>query len=98
MLQDQTDPNWLGQPDELGTGIFLVPDVTKAVPRAVNKMWVQTITYTDCQIRGTLTVAFKWVPNRVASFIDMQSKPCVPHTCVDTCVEPGCVCKDGTCQ
>jgi hypothetical protein len=97
--QNQTDPNSLpnqANASELGTGVFAIPDVTQAVPRAVKRELVSGITYQDCVQRGGLTIAFKWVPYTVASYIDIQNTTC-GEPCIDTCPRPGCICVDGVC-
>jgi len=97
--QNQTEPSWLAQyATDLGTGIFILPDVTQPKLRAYKKELVQDITYQDCVQRGALTIAFKWVPKSVSSYMDIKSTTCGHEPCIDTCVEPGCTCVDGMCQ
>ena len=95
-LKDQTDPTWMSPPDQRGFGFFLVPDVTSPKPRAVRKELVEDISYSECVQRGELCIAFKWVPPWIESVSLLSATQC-GHPCIDTCVEPGCVCFDGHC-
>jgi hypothetical protein len=97
---NQTDPQWMSAAKlaGLGTGLFLIPDVTSREPQAVRKEFVQDITYRDCVLRGSLALVFKWIPNDVAIFTTLTSQVCTPDPCVDTCVEPGCACFNGMCK
>lgn len=76
--RNQTKEEWLhGINDEtLGTGSFLVPDVSKSEVGAVQKVNVPYLTYFDCVRRGQSAMAFKWIPHTVASFEDLASGIC----------------------
>lgn len=75
--QNQTEDEWLEQtqPDDLGTGIFLVPDVESIDRGAVRKVLVPNITYLDCVQRGVACV-FKWVPHSVRSYDELAGGTC----------------------
>jgi hypothetical protein len=103
IAQNQTDPKWLNpaDPDELGTGLFLVADVqTTEQPLATKREPVKDLTYLACIQRGHLTIAFKWIPHRIASYSTIANKVCNPEPCVLTCVEAGCICDpvSGVCK
>jgi hypothetical protein len=68
MAQNQTKQEWLeaSEPNTLGTGLFLVPDVQSDQVGAVQKVVVPDITYKQCIQRGMFVVAFKWVPHTIA--------------------------------
>jgi hypothetical protein len=97
--QNQTDPQWLraAGTTKLGTGIFLIADVTRPGPDAFRKQLVRDLTYTQCLERGTFALAFKWIPTSVASYSSLADAAC-GEPCVDTCVEFGCVCYNGVCR
>lgn len=75
--QNQTEDEWLEQtqPDDLGTGIFLVPDVENSDGSAVRKVFVPDITYHDCVRRGNACI-FKWVPYSVRSHDELVGGTC----------------------
>lgn len=93
MCTNQTNQELLDdlRPDELGTGLFLVPDVKSDVFGAARKIAISDITYDEALRRGAFTMGFKWVPNKVAPFSDLLEARC-GQRCVWTCVELGCVC------
>ncbi|MBI3273583.1 MAG: hypothetical protein HYZ69_00410 [Candidatus Colwellbacteria bacterium] len=64
---NQTKEEWLEKStvQDLGTGVFLVPDVTSK-SGSVKKVFVPDITYTECIQRGQAVVAFQWVPHSIA--------------------------------
>jgi hypothetical protein len=98
-MRNQTDPSWITGPEnEMGTGIFLIPNVESEQIGAVRKVFVPDLTYVDCARRGILAVAFKWVPQRIASFQVLNQSSCRPERCVSSCTEPGCMCDQGVCQ
>ena len=76
--RNQTNPEWLRGIDDgtLGTGIFLIPDVSKNEVGAVQKVVVPDLTYEDCVRRGQAAIAFKWVPHMVASFEQLTTGVC----------------------
>jgi hypothetical protein len=91
-VQNQTDPDWLSglSPSDLGTGLFLIPDVHSDRFGAVKKEFVPGITYSECIRRGLFVIAFKWIPIRVHDFSTLQAQAghCgQPCTC--SCVVPG---------
>ena len=77
---NQTDPVWLksSPQGELGTGVFLVPDVESTLVGAMKKIMVPGITYLDCVRRGR-NVFFQWVPIRVASYEELPGQSCQSH-------------------
>lgn len=101
-MNNQTDPAWLLNlgPTQLGTGLFMLPDVLSDSFGAMIVQAVQDILYADCLRRGALAVAFKWVPHTIADYQKLLIAKCHPHICVATCVEPGCMCNMylGTCH
>src|SRR4051812_42045388 len=94
-VQNQTDPAILsqGKQDDLGTGVFAIPDPTSPDYGATTKVLVDKITYQECVKRGLATVAFKWVPHKNGAInpelIDSKC-PIAGVRCVDRCVPPGC--------
>jgi hypothetical protein len=77
MVKNQTEEKWLefSNPEDLGTGIFLIPDVKSDKFGAAQKLVVPDITYPQCVQRGMFTIAFKWVPHSVASASELEV-PC----------------------
>ena len=75
--QDQTEEAWLEntQSDDLGTGIFLVPDVEQSNRGEVKKVLVPNITYHNCVQRGANCV-YKWVPHFVSSYEELSGSVC----------------------
>ncbi len=100
-MQNQTNVDWLVDlgSDQLGTGLFLIPDVRVNVFGAAFKHLIPDITYTDCIMRGAFVIAVKWVPHTIADFQTLQGTGC-GRRCVATCVEPGCICNPyrGQCE
>lgn len=97
-MWDQTDRTWLvgvNPDEELGTGLYLVPDPRPNDPDAVRKVLDQDITYNECRTRGDTSGAraIKWVPHTIASYPMVTSTAC-GAPCQDTCVEFGCVCNE----
>jgi hypothetical protein len=90
---NQTDPKWLTQAGSLGTGVFIVPNVQEP-GQSVQKEFVEDITYQECVKRAVYCVAFKWVPHNIT----LNKNLLCGSPCVETCVEAGCVCFDGTCK
>lgn len=72
-VHDQTDQTWLEglSPQQLGTGIFLIPDVHSKQFGAAQRVLVQNITYSDCARRGICAMAFKWVPHTVKPYEEL---------------------------
>ena len=102
IMNNQTNPSWILnlQTSQLGTGLFMLPDVANDNFAAMIVQAVKNLVYSDCLRRGAFAVAFKWVPHNIASYDDLMKAACHPHLCVATCVEPGCMCNTylGTCQ
>jgi hypothetical protein len=92
-MHDQTDPSWLrdSNPQDLGTGIFLVPDVISDEIGAVRRVIVPDLTHQQCERRGAFTPAFKWVPQWIASVEVIQRTDC-HGDCTVLTDEPGCLC------
>jgi hypothetical protein len=79
MLHNQTDPKWLlaASPNDKGTGLFVIPDVTSvtsSAPDAATKVYVPGITYEQCIRRGAFAMVFKWIPDAVAH--ELEGGPC----------------------
>jgi hypothetical protein len=101
-VQNQTDPAVLsqGKPDDLGTGVFAIPDPTSPDYGATTKILVDDITYQECVKRGHATVAFKWVPHKNGAMdSELKDSKCAiaGARCVDRCAPPGCMCVNGVC-
>lgn len=96
-MHDQTDPSWLrdSKPEDLGTGIFLIPDVTSDDIGAVTRVVVPNLSHRECGKRGAFTPAFKWVPYWVADIDAIQHAGCYGD-CTVLSDEPGCLCLLGT--
>ena len=100
--QNQTDPGALiqGKPNDLGTGVFAIPDPTSSDYGATRKVLVDGLTYQECVKRGLSTVAFKWVPHKHgAQAPELKDSICAiaGARCVDRCAPPGCLCVNGIC-
>lgn len=68
--QDQTEDEWLQQtqPEDLGTGLFLVPEIETNDRGRTHKVLVPNITYNECVRHGQGICVFKWVPHSVCSY------------------------------
>lgn len=99
-MDNQTNPEWLIEltSESLGTGMFLIPDVFSEEFGAMTASAVRRITYSNCIQRGMFTVAFKWVPERVATYESLRKSPECHGPCVDTCKQPACICNKVTGQ
>lgn len=75
---DQTEDEWLwgAGPEDLGTGIFLVPDVKSNESGSVEKVFVPNITYQDYVKRMNGAVIGKWVPQSISSYKELSSSSC----------------------
>jgi hypothetical protein len=96
-MADQTEGQWTTlNPETKGTGIFIERDVSQL--RGFRKELEKDVTYADCLQRGASpsVMEFKWVPDSVKPFDDLQRAPC-GQPCTVKCVEAGCVCVNGTC-
>lgn len=70
---NQTREEWFGtDPNELGTGVFAVPDVEGGDWKRVI---VQNLTYFECVKRGR-EVTFQWVPHHVRTYEELASSSC----------------------
>ena len=97
-MKNQTDPRWLDGPEnETGTGIFIVPDVENSEALAVKRVLVPGLKYLECVTRAILALAFKWVPDRVVSYKELDHASC-GQRCVESCPTPGCICINGICK
>ena len=104
-MYDQTDPQQTANvaPDELGTGLFLVPPpnpfpTTRAIGVLVASQ-ILDVTYRECRVIAALrdAHAMKWVPHRVGLFGDLQAtRGTCGQPCTGTCVEIGCLCNEIT--
>lgn len=99
ILHNQTDPTWVANhdEDELGVGIFLIPDVASDVPYALKSEVVDDITYSTAVAKAHLVISFKWVPHRISRVSSMKKAPTCLGDCVDTCPKPQCFCIGGKC-
>lgn len=96
-MNNQTDPNDLINisPSDLGTGIFLIPDVQSERFGAMTKVFVSNISYPHCVHRGYFAFTFKWVPHTIATESELRNSNC-SAPCVQTCVVKGCICNHAT--
>lgn len=94
-MWDQTEQQWLSSsdPEELGTGLFLIPDPRDDDPKAVRKISEPDITYIQCKRKGDdiSARAIKWVPHTVSSYFALLRIMCQGH-CKQKCNQPGCMC------
>lgn len=99
-----------------GTGVFAFPEqllgefgqtdwytvVDSRVYGSVGKALVSNIKYLDCVMRGSQSwvIAFKWVPETVASFNDVlvSATSCGAGLCAKRCAGYGCECIGGECK
>jgi hypothetical protein len=93
--QNQTREEWTSQADARGTGIFVREHPGGGLQP---KQFVENLSYADCILQGTRAVAFKWVPESVATVSELKAMACPREQCVDTCVRPACVCLNNFCQ
>jgi len=116
-MKNQTEEQWLEgiTLNQTGSGLFLIraTQLPSSQPWAWQKKLAETayikgiwreITYTDCwkifdeQLNG---VAFKWVPNSVATFDQLvkSANDCPSGAlCVSRCAKHGCICTAGECN
>jgi hypothetical protein len=115
-MYDQTDWKWLANltANQLGTGIYLLPPVpppgrpqlpgphSRSPFGPPYKMLQPNVTYDVCKQNACVVQAmvFKWVPETIASFSDIEQTQCSAGPCTDTCVTPGCLCSPdkGVCE
>ena len=78
-MQNQTEQDWLEnlEPNALGTGLFLLPDVHSDKSGATRGVFVPDITYIQCVQRGWRTISFKWIPHAVASIDQLKNSRCI---------------------
>ncbi|SDQ36478.1 hypothetical protein SAMN05445850_0405 [Paraburkholderia tuberum] len=97
-MLNQTNPDDLFdiQPEELGTGYFLIPDVESDEYGAATKVPKTDITYSDCIRRGEFTMGYRWVPNRKAQDLEAANATNCKGPCNGECWRRGhdCVCND----
>jgi hypothetical protein len=95
-LEDQTDWQWLGNPSELGTGMFLVLFSSYPErPPSLMKLYTENITHPACtQMAYRFGFEFmKWVPHRIAGFNVLAQTTCSKYKCNrNDCKIPGCMC------
>jgi hypothetical protein len=95
MSQDQTDPLWLRGTSEYtnGTGVYL--------GAGFRLRFDQGITYerSRADAEATDAIAFKWVPDTLASYFQVQNSKCQTsgERCVDRCPGYSCFCLNGRC-
>lgn len=75
---NQTENEWMEQASkgELGTGLFLVPDIENSEYGRVRKVLVPNLTYDECGRRGTGICIFKWVPHSVRLYEELAAGTC----------------------
>lgn len=104
-MHNQTMTEWLAgvTPDTPGTGIFLLPVLELPVPETppgvspfVRRHLVRGVTYPWTVNVGRYVSAFKWVPESIASYDSLLKSNCTGVFCVDSCLDPGCVCDQNT--
>lgn len=91
-MKDQTDPSVAATAmvAERGTAIYLVeqPNGTK---RKILRPLGSYAAFLERGVDPTI-VAGKWVPDRVSTLVSLQASLCKGVKCVDSCVNPGCIC------
>lgn len=63
-------------------------------------MWLYRaeIPYDECVQLGADSLAFKWIPEDVASFAEVRGASCLRLPCnTEGCAEPGCMCIEEVC-
>jgi hypothetical protein len=90
---NQTKPFSLDTDQNIGTGVFAVPDPENPEFGAAKAVVVPRITYQECVMRGEFTMAFKWIPGPQA-YIEC---PVVGERCVKDCGHDYCLCVRGRC-
>jgi len=63
-MDDQTEQEWLEGHSEFGTGLFL---------RDGSKTHTPNITHAQCVELGADAIAFKWVPDDIATLEELQA-------------------------
>ena len=103
-MKNQTNISWLRDypNDNLGLGVFLVPNPFSEQFGAAHKVSVPSISYPECIKRGSFCIAFQWIPQTMVSDLNIDTETTVPQgeKCVDYCYEPGTLCNEqtGVCQ
>lgn len=116
-MENQTQESWLVnvKPGDKGTGLYLYegdipkpesPFATDTISIEPNmyKAAQKAVTYTDSLIFANSykeMVAFKWIPEFVASYDTVRASltSCTGNVyCVQRCAGYGCLCKDGICK
>jgi hypothetical protein len=97
---NQTKPEWLvGQGENsVGTGAFLVPDVTRSEGLPLKMEWQNGLSYVECVRRAEFAAAFKWIPQAIANSTDFGTVNCKPELCLGYCSETLCWCVGGACK
>ena len=97
LASDQTPKEYLhygATIGALGTGVFL------QTPAGGGTLvtFRSKITYQQCRTYGTDHRAFKWIPEAVASYAEVQSDVCAARgeECVRACAAKGCLCNHPT--
>lgn len=97
-MGDQTKRQWLGKPDELGTGVYAIPDARSPLPGGMRKIYVTDISHADFRdIQVPSSTDYQWVPKSIEDFWSLSRKSCGQPCPSGECVEPGCLCSQGTC-
>lgn len=80
--------------DELGTGLFLVPDPVSGVMESVVVI-ASELSYVECAKRGAECLAFKWIPSGYMSeaTVREERQNCSSYWCNSNTYCPvGCLC------
>lgn len=97
---NQTNPEWLvGQGvDDVGTGAFLVPDVSRSEGLPLKTEIQEGLSYVECVRRAEFAAAFKWIPKVISNSTNFETVNCKPELCLDYCSETLCWCVGGVCR
>ena len=92
MAFDQTPEEYRQYQDQgyLGTGVFLqLPE-----GGGTRVTFRPKLTYSQCRIFGLDFQAFKWIPEPIASYAEVQSDLCPTsgEECLKSCAAKGCLC------
>lgn len=67
-MDDQTEKAWLEGHSSTGTGVLLI--------KSGDKTYVPNLTYAECVERCADVLAFKWVPDDIATFEELRATSC----------------------
>ena len=96
MASDQTPEQYMGYAErgELGTGVFL----QLLAAGGTDVTFKPSLTYRQCRTYGIDYQAFKWIPEAIAKFAEVQSDTCPVRgeECFPDCAAKGCLCNHTT--